>query len=414
MKIKRTDGYIVLFIAFFLQPFIEQFIIPFKYFDELIVLCFFITFIAKRIYESNGKESVLGLFIIICLFLLLIVGICGNVVSQTKQPFVAVIQDILSNCKLFVFIIAIRGKCLTEKQKNDLCDGLSRLVRFIFVLMFSCAILSLFVNIGMTDYSEPRRYGLNAFKFIYNNAAGMNTYCYLFIIVHSITLFKNGKLRRNSSIYTVMGVISWILTLRSRAVAFAIIYSVLYIYIIFVRKTGKKFRFKWYHAVAILIGAVILGWGAIEKYFIINERVSRFQLMQKSFQIAKEYFPIGTGFGTYGTEASRVYYSVLYYRYNMASIYGLSPENPLFIVDQYWFGIIGQFGLVGLALISAMIYGIYREIWSFSKQVKPNQLAALTLFLTSVLASLTAGTFIQASILPSIFVLYLLRVKDTR
>ena len=78
-------------------------------------------------------------------------------------------------------------------------------------------------------------------------------------------------------------------------------------------------------------------------------------------------------------------------------------------MDQYWFGILGEFGFLGVGLVLYIIYKIYKEIWGFSKSIIPNQLAALTLFYTSIFASLTAGTFIQASIIPSVLVLHILK-----
>ena len=95
----------------------------------------------------------------------------------------------------------------------------------------------------------------------------------------------------------------------------------------------------------------------------------------------------------------------------MYEIYGLSPIYPLYVVDQYWFGIIGQFGFIGSIAIFYMIYRIYRKIWNFSKFKKSNQLAALVFLFTSFLASFTAGTYIQASIVPTVLVLFFLKCE---
>ena len=156
------------------------------------------------------------------------------------------------------------------------------------------------------------------------------------------------------------------------------------------------------------IVAIILSWDAIDKYFISNDKVARYNLMHTSFMLAKDFFPIGSGFGSFGTEASRVYYSSIYLRYGISQIYGLNMEHPTYITDQFWFGIIGQFGVLGTFLMAYQIFKIYKDIWMFSKYQKKNQLACVVLFITSLFASLTAGTFIQASIIPSIMIIYLL------
>ncbi len=399
MKISKADRYFLLILLFMFQPAIERIIGPFKYYDELFVLFFFILFIKEG---EISKKNNTTLLIYLCLT---IVGLIGNVSAGAGQVAKAVFQDFLSNAKLIFFAVAVSKVKINDNQKNKLADRLAFTIRFLFVLMLFLAIISQFINIGMT---ENIRYGFKSFQFIFYNPAGLNTYFYLYMIIHSITLYKNGKLRPRSDLFTIIGVLSWFTTLRSRAIAFGIIYLVIYFYIVHLKKDNKVFKFRWYQVLIAAMGAALLSWDAIEKYFFSNDRAARYQLSRISFLIAKNHFPFGTGFGTFGTEASRAYYSSVYYDYGLSSIWGLNPEHTSFITDQYWFAILGQFGFLGLFLMIILIYRIYKDIWSFAKVNKNSQLAALTLFFTSMFASLTAGTFIQASIISSVLVLYVL------
>ena len=403
MKINKARLYFICILLFVFQPALESRVGWFKYYDEVITLIFLMYYAIRLPYRRAKK---LEIQLLTGIVLLTGIGLVGNVVSHSGQKPFAIAQDIFSNAKLMLFVVAIQCMRLPDGQKEEFKDLLAGFIRLMFAFMFITALLSQVVDIGMSDKA---RYGLASYKFIYVNPAGFNTYCYLFMIIHSMTLMKRGKLRPYSNAFTLMGIIAWMLSLRSRAIAFAVIYAVLYVYILYYRKRKAKFKFRWYHVVIVVATALLLGWSAIETYFIQNSRTARFQLMYHSLILAKQYFPIGTGFGTFGTEASRAYYSSIYYRYGLSQIYGLSPNYPTYVTDQFWFGILGQFGVLGSIVVAAQVYAIYRAIWRFARKTKPTQLAALTLFFTSLLASFTAGTMIQASILPSVLVLYLLR-----
>ena len=393
--------YTVILILFMFQPVIERHISPFKYFDEVVVMTSLLAYFTKKKLKLDKQDlKILLPFSILC-----IIGIIGNIVSKSGQSWRPIVQDIISNGKMILFALSVRNIHLSDKQKMRLEDIIALLVRVLFIIMFTTSIASQFINIGMTAKS---RFGIKSFQFIFNNPAGLNTYCYLFMILHSITIMRNGKIRRYSNIFTIIGIIPWMLTMRSRAIAFAVIYLALYVYILYLRKPGSVYKFKWYQVLIVGIVAVLLSWDAIDTYFISNDRVARYNLLRNSFRIAKDCFPVGSGFGTYGTEASRVFYSSIYNRYGMANIWGLSSEHTKFITDQFWFGILGQFGYIGTIVMIVLIYRTYKNIWGIAKWEKKSQLACMILFVTSIFASFTAGTFIQASILPSVMIFYLL------
>ena len=383
------------------QPVIEKYVGIFKYFDEIVVVISLVSFFVDNKFKLKKYDcQILSLFLLLC-----ILGIAGNILSKSGQNSRAIIQDIVSNGKMVLFALSIRNIQLRDDQKSDLSDNISFLVRALFLIMFITSIVSQFVNIGMT--AAPR-FGIESYHFIFNNPAGLNTYCYLYFILYSITITKNGKIRKYSLLFTIMGIVPWILTMRSRAIAFAVIYFVLYIYVLYIRKPGTVYRFRWYQIIIVAAVLLLLSWDAIDTYFISNDRSARYNLLHTSFRIAKEYFPIGTGFGTFGTEASRAYYSSVYSKYGLTYIWGLNSSYTKYITDQFWFGIIGQFGYLGTILMAVLIYRTYRALWNIAKREKQSQLACLTLFMTSIFASVTAGTFIQASILPSILIFYLL------
>lgn len=61
----------------------------------------------------------------------------------------------------------------------------------------------------------------------------------------------------------------------------------------------------------------------------------------------QDYIPFGSGFGSFGTAAAAKEYSPLYYKYQLNTIWGLNPENPMFLADAFY-PTLAEFGIVGL------------------------------------------------------------------
>jgi hypothetical protein len=74
----------------------------------------------------------------------------------------------------------------------------------------------------------------------------------------------------------------------------------------------------------------------------------RWALNAASFSIAVDEFPIGAGAGTFASSPSRnVYYSPLYYRYNIFAMYQAGPTNSAFLQDVWWPHVLAESGFVG-------------------------------------------------------------------
>ena len=105
--------------------------------------------------------------------------------------------------------------------------------------------------------------------------------------------------------------------------------------------------------------AVVVIWANFEKfsiYFITgyDEGAARTYMYYTSFEMFGRLFPFGSGFGTFGTDASGRYYSPLYYKYGLNFIYGCRPDDyqtdHSFFMDTFFPVVIGQFGIIGTLL----------------------------------------------------------------
>ena len=77
----------------------------------------------------------------------------------------------------------------------------------------------------------------------------------------------------------------------------------------------------------------------------------------------KDYIPFGSGLGSFGTSAAAKEYSPLYYKYQLDDVWGLNPENPMFLADAFY-PTLAEFGVVGLFFF---LWFWKRRLWEANK-----------------------------------------------
>lgn len=76
-----------------------------------------------------------------------------------------------------------------------------------------------------------------------------------------------------------------------------------------------------------------------------------------------DYIPFGSGLGSFGTAAAAKEYSPLYYDYQLDEIWGLRPENPMFLADAFY-PTLAEYGIVGLFFF---LWFWKRRLWECNK-----------------------------------------------
>ena len=105
----------------------------------------------------------------------------------------------------------------------------------------------------------------------------------------------------------------------------------------------------------MMIVAIMLTWTKFEVYYVDgwdNENLARPMTYKTSWKILWDYFPFGSGMGTFACNAAWKYYSPLYYEYHLNNIWGLGGNRLLdgvFICDAFY-PTLAQFGVVGVIL----------------------------------------------------------------
>lgn len=90
-------------------------------------------------------------------------------------------------------------------------------------------------------------------------------------------------------------------------------------------------------------------------YAVNTDGVARTELYNAAFNIANDYFPFGTGQGTFGSIPANMYDSRVYDDYGLEYVWGLSRFDDVnFRMDTHWSSIIGENGFVGTLLYTIL------------------------------------------------------------
>ena len=222
-------------------------------------------------------------------------------------------------------------------------------IKFITVLVFLTVVGNLLFDIF--PYYEIR-FGIKSQQIFFTHPTYLASFSVIIIILLSVNLREHEENKK----YIILMLLVLASTLRFKSIAFIPIYMYLY-YIVFI----KKRKLQLLDIVILCVLGGVFAISQVMEYFS-NPDWARNVLTINSLKIAKDNFPIGTGFGTYASWASGESYSNIYYHYNISTTWGLSPDFYEFIADTFWPMIIGQFGFLGLGLYIYILLTIYKDI----------------------------------------------------
>ena len=125
-----------------------------------------------------------------------------------------------------------------------------------------------------------------------------------------------------------------------------------------------------------LLGTVIIffTWTKFNAYYVDGfqedaERMARPETYKTGLLIMKDYFPFGSGLGTFASAAAAKEYSPLYYKYEIDDIWGLTPENPMFLADTFYPIVYSQFGFFGALMF---LWFWKRRLQEANRIIDPN------------------------------------------
>lgn len=354
-----------------------------RFIDEVIaVLCLGKILIAA--FRGSLDRSHLKMLML--MVLLLCIGLVSNFSAQKQTEWGPILTDVGNTFKVFVTYIGASLYLGPVKDKRRVVNTLAQVVRFFVLFAFVCMILH---ELGIVAMGEDIRYGLSSFRFFNDGAGQFSFMFYNTFLILTLDLRYHPNRRAGRMFFLVMASLVWASTLRTRAFMYVLLYWGLFWILI---EKERVIRMNWKTLLVGAIGMAIMSMDQIQTYFG-NDRTARYNFLHFGIYTMTRFFPLGSGFATYGTDAALVYYSQLYYEYGFPNIWGLSPEFPVFTHDTYWPAIMAQFGIVGTIVLIVILVYWTRDLLKRSMNNKYAYLAGLFVAITQLSSSIATATF---------------------
>lgn len=385
INIKYTGLLFLIYLFLFWNP-LSTVSSIFKSVDEIVAIC---AIIYVFIYIFKKKFSKKDYMIIVLMLLIDLLGVISNLINYHAN-IQAVLSDALI-CNKFVFVYIFTKyyfkKINFQKFEKKFRFHIEMITFILFFLLICDRFFKLFD-------SHMYRGGIYVSKLFFTHPTYLVATSVLLLCLYNMC---NPEKKMKYWLVVIMNVLLMISTVRSKAAVFAAIYFVIYYLVDLKDKKitlGKTF--------IILTVMILCGYSTFEFYFIDND-TARLLLVTSAITLGFKYFPLGTGFASFGSYYSGVYYSKIYYMLGINTRWGLSESNHAVISDNFWPMIIGQFGFIGLVLFALIIFLILKNINQiFDKSARFVGILALTYI---VIQSTSVSAFVSPVAVPLAFVI---------
>ena len=388
----------VLFMIFMVyavtRDLLEQYIPLFSYTDELIALSaiplFCMEFIRnkpQKIFQKGGYARYIIGF--------LAFGLAGSIAYQ-YQPFLKVaLPDMFLCAKFWLAIYA--GKVVFENFSfRDYAEKINLFIRVVvwcFAILILVDFLVWILNSGNGLFHGEIRYGIKSVKLFYSHLTIFAACCvFLIAMLAAIKDYVRGTEK-----YMLALCIMLVLTLRGKAFGAAVMIAFLYV-CIYIWKKSLSLKML---ACCIPI-MIVVGWNRIYYFFFssLQDESARYQLLEKSIQVANDHFPLGSGFGTFASYLSaQQYYSPLYKMYGLSEVWGLWEGSASFVSDNYWPMILGQTGWLGFLCMGFAVLFLFLRIQKLYAY-KGIYFSGLIIITYLMIASMAESAFVHPTAIP--------------
>lgn len=316
-----------------------------SYFDEilaLICMIYSVILFLKKKLDAEDQVSLVFLIMVIA------IGILSNIMNQLAYSWFSIIVDVISETK-FLWVLFAFKYYITSNAYNDMSQMLRPGAKWFCYFAGIFSIVSQFINIGMT---ENERYGIKSYNFVFPMS-----FQFLAVALVAIAMLSNSKNYKNNKIPYAAVCIGLILATKSSPLLFSVIF------LFFLNYFQKRSQLKMRTVILIVMVVLFLGTFQIKTY-LLNVNAPRYLFFYYGGTTANMYFPLGSGFATFGSDQAARNYSRLYYQYGFDNLFGMNPKDGSFLSDTFWPMAIGQFGWIG-SILYILVY--VRIFLSFKK-----------------------------------------------
>lgn len=362
-----------------------RFITYLNFWDEitLFIVLFFTLTRRRKIQIEKKKGKIIQLILLV-----IIVGIIGNLLHPNIQNHKSVIvKDIISFFKFPILLLCLLNTMREwpKSKRNKLLEFCNYISKAAIIAELMFAIIGYLVPLGV--YSNDTRF-LKSYRFFFSH----ETYLVASLVFCISMLILEDK--KKNIVYVYLACVLLFLTQRYKG--FAMIAIIILLINVQDNTLKRIIEYNWKSSVKIRLVLPIASIICIILYsvFISKFRMylkwgmtsARIALYTTAVKIASNYFPIGSGFGTFASYLSGKYYSNIYYMYGISRIEGLRVDNYRFISDAFWPGVLGQFGVLGAILYSLIIIKLIKLNYSYITE-NNKMLSVTLLWIYAIIAS---------------------------
>lgn len=397
---------------------------PLSYIDEFTALIGACLGLYDIVIVRKGRPSKEQLWMGIPLVAFVAIGLAGNLIYQ-YQPLKCVIIDLYTNLKFF-FAIGTGYYLFASMDWEEMKKTAHWNARLITLILFALFL----VDRMFCVWPGEIRYGISSAVLFYAHPTYLaGAMAFLLVL---LTVFYHKK----NLLCIAMALTIMAFTLRSKAFACVMMYVAMYVFFLVFR-----WKLRLWHVVAAGAGSFAVAWNMIRFYFIdLAGASARSVMLQKSFEVMRDHFPIGTGFGTFGSAEAAKSYSSVYIKYGFNDYYELRNvldlentmrfaqqykwwyENDLehflnggsFLSDHFWPTIFGQTGALGVVAFLMALGVLLKRCFDVQKVNRYAYMGVLFAMVYLVISSVAEPAFHNSVAIPLALVLGMVFAKTEK
>lgn len=309
----------------------------FSYGDEFFSLVC-ATFLLANVIKTKKIKKYHLLFLLV-----VFIGCMGNAIWGVRDNIATIISDMFVFTKIYI-ILMYSDIVISQRVAHDVYEAMINISEIFLLLLTAFSLITLVVPLDMTV-------GHGSFRFFCGYAGVVAWWTTLFMAV------IYGGCPQKRFRYWVMATIAIIRTGSGFGLLAIALVPLVYLFI------EKQKKFKWYYAILAVPFVLFIARNEISEY-LLNGRAPRFLLFYYAFVTAIRYFPLGSGFSTYGSVQALRYYSPLYTKYGFSHMYGMTQDTSkgTALLDTYYPQVIAQTGIVATAIYIKYMYTIVQKM----------------------------------------------------
>ncbi|MBE6719229.1 MAG: hypothetical protein E7571_01055 [Ruminococcaceae bacterium] len=312
------------------------------YYDEafqIFIILYLVYVMSKKRISISYAERIMIVFYSLYLLMCFLSSILNNYAT-----IMVIILDAFVCIKFFIFY---RGAFELSRQgvvdTKTFYEHTNLAAKIISIVLLLYSVHDLFFNPFFKKYDF--RFFTNSLQLFFYHPTYLAAFCMLMISV----LILNMQYAKSNMYYIIILSVITILTFRAKAIA--AIFIIILIYFVFIK---YNLPFKGLLFVAAICVAIYLASSQFELYF--TESAGRYapirlKMMRDGISIANSHFPLGAGFGTYGTTVAYANGSPFYY--NLGYMRGYYKDQP--VGDVFWPGIFAESGWLGSVFFAVTV-----------------------------------------------------------